>query len=124
MAFEYRIDPLRGIVFATGRGSLTAAEIESVLRRIRRDDQFRSDLPALIDLSGVANLDVSAAEVRDVARNDPFGPGSRRAIVAPTDAVYGVARMYQMLRDDVGEEIEIFRTTPEARHWLGLEDGT
>ena len=44
------------------------------------------------------------------------------AIVANTEAGFGLARMYQALMEGSGTEIKVFRDLHEGRCWLGLSD--
>ena len=46
--------------------------------------------------------------------------GVKIAFVTTSDAAYGLARMYQALRDLSPVEIRVFREMVEARAWLGL----
>jgi hypothetical protein len=77
----------------------------------------------LVDLSDVTRLAVTSDGLRQLmgmfAEADELGYRTRLAIVAPADAVYGVSRMYQLMRgDDVPEEIVVFRRLAEATAWL------
>lgn len=77
----------------------------------------------LVDLSGVSRLSATPAGFISVmalfADIDRLGIPTRLAILAPSDAVFGVSRMYQMLRgDEVPEEVQVFRDRAEAMRWL------
>ena len=51
------------------------------------------------------------------------GHATRAAIVAPSDVLYGVSRMFQTLRGDANpDEVEVFRTLDEANAWLERHD--
>lgn len=65
---------------------------------------------------------VAGQRSRDAKRN--IGPPSRVAIVAPADAVYGMARMYASYREAAAttSQYHICRTMAEAREWLGLRE--
>ncbi len=76
----------------------------------------------LVDLSAVTDLEISAPEVSFLVSIE-HGLGlsealRRRAIIAPTDFVYGMSRMYQALSHESGVEIEVFRNRDEAVTWL------
>ena len=49
-----------------------------------------------------------------------IGPGAKLALVAPQDELFGLGRMYQMLRDSSPVEVRVFRERSEAEEWLGL----
>ena len=64
---------------------------------------------------------ISSAQVREIAYDSPIGPGSRRAIIAPQDVIYGLVRMFITERETPGgkEQIEVFRSPEDAEIWLG-----
>jgi hypothetical protein len=41
-------------------------------------------------------------------------------VVVTSDVLFGMARMYQILRDEPTDELEIFRTLDDALRWLGI----
>ena len=50
---------------------------------------------------------------------DELNVRTRLALVAPADDVFGISRMYQLLRgDSTPEEIAVFRETAKAVAWL------
>ena len=48
-------------------------------------------------------------------RSTPYG-----VIVAPRDVLFGLARMYEILRSGSPVEVRVFRERGEAESWLGL----
>jgi hypothetical protein len=57
-----------------------------------------------------------------MAKLNPFGAGARRALVVTSDVVFGMARMYQILRDESPDELQIFRKVDDAFRWLWIID--
>jgi hypothetical protein len=57
-----------------------------------------------------------------MVRLNPFWAGARRALVITNDVLFGMARMYQLLKDESPDELQIFRNMDEALQWLGLAD--
>jgi hypothetical protein len=50
-----------------------------------------------------------------------FAPSAKRAIVVPDVELFGLARMFEILRDAKGDEgIRVFTKMEEAREWLGV----
>ena len=77
----------------------------------------------LVDLRAVTHLGVTPAGLGELmtmfAPIDGMNVRTRLALVAPADDVFGVSRMYQMLRGDATpEEIAVFREMPKAIAWL------
>jgi hypothetical protein len=57
--------------------------------------------------------------VRALAKR-PFAllPASRRGIVVPSDLGYGMARVYEALRNAQGGAIRVFRDYEQAERWV------
>jgi hypothetical protein len=120
MPVKYRIDvPLR-TVFTTPFGTYTDQDARQHVEDLRNEPDFESDFNQLFDASGVTSVELSGTCVREIASIRMFGEGSRRAFVAGTDVVFGMIRMFEMLRDDFPDQIRVFRDIDDARAWLGL----
>jgi hypothetical protein len=86
------------------------------------DPDFDPSFSQLGDLSAVTGIDITADEVRIVAETSMFSLTARRALVGDSPEVYGLARMFSILRDFRGDrEIRVFRSRKEALAWLLLE---
>jgi hypothetical protein len=70
----------------------------------------------------VAKIAISPVGIRDLGALNPWGQGARRAVVVASDYAYGMARMYQMIREPSQDELEIFRGLEHALDWLGCGD--
>jgi len=120
MAFAYFVDTSRSLVLSRGYGTLTDADLMNHVRALRADAAFRSDMRQLGDFRDVTKIAISSAGVRELSSLNPWGAGSRRAVVVASDYAYGMARMYQMVREPSQDDLEIFRGLAEALDWLGL----
>lgn len=118
MAADYRIDRIRECVFSNASGFLTDEDLLGHQRRLMRDADFRSHLNQLWDLHDLDRIDISANAIRTLARNNPFGNGSRRALVVDSPLSYGLARMFQVYADESPDEVEIFKDHGTAIDWL------
>ncbi|MCL4301119.1 MAG: hypothetical protein KJ077_35635 [Anaerolineae bacterium] len=116
----YYIDPQLRIVFSSLEGVVTDEEALNHEERLCYDPHFEPDFSQLIDCRRVTEVRATNDFIRFIAVRSPFSSKAHRAIVAGTDLVYGLARMYQMLRADE-EQIRVFRDMEEARRWLGIE---
>ncbi|HYY72237.1 MAG TPA: hypothetical protein VE778_01465 [Candidatus Bathyarchaeia archaeon] len=73
----------------------------------------------------VTQFDVTADDVHRFAQSSVFSPVSRRAILMPNDAAFGLGRMYEILRGLEGEKgIRVFRTLEEALDWVFPKSAT
>jgi len=115
---SYRIDTDRKLVVTRIWGAATEDEIFDHGQRLRSDPQFRPDFRQLVDMSELTEILVGSGLIRDASRNQFFSPGVRRAIVAYSEAAFGMARMYAIASEDVGQTIEVFRDMDAAEAWL------
>ncbi len=122
MPGAYTIDLARSLVLSRGWGVLTDRELLAHVRALTADPRFAQHFRQLADLRDVTDLQVTASTIREMVRLNPFGAGSRRALVVTSDVVFGMARMYQILRDESPDEFRIFRKVDGALQWLGLAD--
>jgi hypothetical protein len=122
MPAGYTIDLERSLVLSRGWGVLTDRELLVHVRALTADPHFARNFCQLGDLRDVTDVQITAATIREMVRMNPFWAGARRALVVTNDVVYGMARMYQILRDESPDELEIFRKMDGALQWLGLAD--
>jgi hypothetical protein len=115
-----QIDVARGLVLARGWDTLTDQDVLGSLRAVATDPRFRPDMRHLIDFRDITKLDITSVGVRTAADNRYFGAGARRAFVLGSESAYGMARMYQILRDTAPDTLELFREPEPALEWLGL----
>jgi hypothetical protein len=121
MSATYRIDPERQIVFSTGTGCLTDADMFAHQDRLRADPLFQPHFRQLLDSREVEKFEITPECIRRMARTNPFGDGAKRAFVADRALMYGYARMFEMLTDaHTQDEFRVFTDIAEALKWLGL----
>ncbi|MFL6438808.1 MAG: hypothetical protein ACJ71Q_14610 [Terriglobales bacterium] len=122
MAYRYHIDPDSKTVLISFSGHSSMDEAISLRHELRADPLFRSTLNELVDLGRLSSSDGSFDDfAMRGAQGDPFCRESRRAIVAPTEFSYGMARMYAALRDRDGV-FGVFRSLETACKWLDLDE--
>jgi hypothetical protein len=95
------------------------------LSRVLEHPAYEPGMSAIVDFSDVELGDFSAGAVRrlaDFTRSlEDRLVGNRVAIVAPQPAVFGLARMYGLMRDPP-YEVNVVRESSEAEAWLGRSD--
>ena len=68
-----------------------------------------------------AGFDLSSPDVRNIAfsvvHDQPTPPPARVAFVTPGDADFGLARMFEVFREDPRTEFRVFRDYDEALRW-------
>jgi len=119
MPISYFIDADRALVTTRWWGAVTDHEVLDHNRMLRADRAFESHYRQLVDMTGITELRISTNLIKEIAIDQFFEPGTRRAIVASSDAVFGMARMFALRAENVGQTIEVFRQSAPAEEWLG-----
>jgi len=104
-------------------GAVTDRDLIDAFQRLLRDPAYDASLNDLVDLRDVSQMGITSAGLhRLIGLYDERGPTevhTRNAIVAPTDVLYGVSRMFQTLRGESAlAELEVFRTIGAAEDWI------
>jgi hypothetical protein len=120
MPISYLIDANRALVTTRWWGSVEDQEVLDHNGKLRTDPAFKAEYRQLIDMTGITELRVSTNLIKETALDQFFEPGTRRAVLASSDAVFGMARMFALLADGAGQTIEVFRVLAPAEEWLGL----
>ncbi|MFI5214341.1 MAG: hypothetical protein ACHQU8_07375 [Gemmatimonadales bacterium] len=120
MPGAYTIDESRSIVLSRGWGVTTDRQLLAHVRALAADPRFRPRFNQFGDFRDTTRADISRAGIRQASELNPFGAGSRRAMVVGSDVVYGMIRMYQMTRSERGDELEVFRDADQAFEWIGI----
>ncbi len=126
MPIEAKVDERRGFVEIVLAGDVTDSELSGAVDRFFSETW--SALPlGLLDLRDVEATDVSARLIRKAASRaeshvDPRLESGKFAIVAARDFLFGMARMYEILRSDSPVEVRVFRDRQEALLWLGIAE--
>jgi hypothetical protein len=120
MPISYHIDRTRNLIYSTGAGWLSEEEILDLQQRAQRDPDFSPTFYQLHDLRA-ASFNVSYAGIEQLARTALPKPGSRIAIVVDSTLGFGLARMFESMRFESGEDIGVFREINDARTWLELD---
>lgn len=112
---------------ATFRGAVGDRDLFDAYESLLNDATYDPSLDDLIDLRAVTQMGVTGPGLHRLIamydQRESVGHQTRCAIVAPTDVLYGVSRMFQSLRGaETPDEIEIFRSLDEALVWLARCD--
>jgi hypothetical protein len=125
ITYSYDDSAHRRIV--TFRGPITDRDLLGAYESLLADPGYDSSLDDFIDLRDVTHMGVTSAGLHRLVRmfEDRESPGhvTRSAILAPTDVLYGVSRMFQTMRgEDHPDEIEVFRSLADTMFWLDRRD--
>ena len=119
MRVDRKIDEVERLVTLTVTGELADPELLELAIGVENDPEVKPDFSLLVDLRDADGRNVTSAGVRELAKR-PFAlsPASRRAIVVPTDLSFGMARVYEALREVQAGAIRVFREYEEAVRWV------
>ena len=79
-----------------------------------------ADTSAAEEASGPSEIIRALAAQAVATVDEEVASGSKLALVAQSDELFGLGRMYQTLRDPSPVEVRVFRERSEAEVWLGL----
>lgn len=119
MKLERKVDPVARVVILEVDGDLGDAELMSLTSAVEQAPEVAPDFSLLIDLRRANGRSVSTPGVRALATQPlVLSASARRAVVVPTDLGFGMARMYEMLREGRGGGMRVFRDYDEALRWV------
>ena len=118
MGMNYRIDNGRRIVLTRGWGVISTRDLMDLTSRILLDPRFDPTYRSLADLTDVTEVLVNTMSMAETATTPLFVAGTRRAIVAPSDMVHGMASTFASISARAGHEVRVFRRIPDAEAWL------
>lgn len=115
MPHYYEFDDQHRILLAIAYGHIDADQF----RRLYFDIQSRRDetnpITAILDLTGVTSFNISSKVLRELALHAPIiSDPTLRVVVAPTDYLFGMARMFQIIGSETRKQLKIVRTLNEA----------
>ena len=119
MPAHYKIDKERRLVMTTVFGVVTLADGLAHQEKLRKDPDFDPSFSQLMDYTHVVRFEITAEDVRTLAQQSIFSPHSRRAMLVSGDLAFGLARMFEVLRESFGEQgIRVFRNLDDALDWV------
>ena len=120
MPAKFEIDKLNRIVRSEAWGELTPADLRDHRERLLAHPDFNPDFDQIIDFSDVTSVELTGGQIHSSTLDTLFSSKSRRAFVAPTPTVFGLARMYEtyysMLEN--AASVRIFHDKSSALQWL------
>ena len=124
MPFSYVVHKDLHLVVSTGYDCLSADEIKRCQDQTQGDPDFKPEFDQVVDLRAVTSFNMSSEQARTLARRKIFARASKRAFVAPTPAVFGMARMWEAYSDlsDNPSQIRVFSDLNSALKWLRSEE--
>ena len=117
--FQRTVEAQERLVIVTVSGELDDPGLLRLADEVASAEEASPDYALLVDLRAAIGGQVTPAGVRALVDHPLIlSPRSRRAVVVPTNLGFGLARMYEMLREDRGGAPRAFREFDEARRWV------
>jgi hypothetical protein len=120
MPASYEIDPNRKLVTSRLWDPVTEDELNDHNQRLRTDPAFDPAYRQLVDMTGLTEILVSTKTINQTSIDHFFNPGTLRAFVASSDAIFGMSRKFALQSEGAGQTIHVFRDLRSAEDWLGL----
>jgi hypothetical protein len=127
MPVIYQIDQASKIIRTRCTGNVTIEEVLEHFRVLTQDPECPDRLDVLLDLSEQTsiperdNMDEVAETIRRIRSTVQFGAC---AIIACTDVLFGMLRMFEVFATDYFGAICVFRNKEEAEAWLASQLST
>ena len=124
MPVTYSIDKAQRIIRTKCAGFVTLDQVVDHFRMLEQDPVCPGKLDVLLDLSETTSLPEStqlklvSEEIGRVRTRVQFGAC---AIVANRDALFGMARMFEVFAAERFRATRVFRTHGEAEAWLASQ---
>jgi hypothetical protein len=121
MPHHFEFEPVHRVLLLVLEGNMADEEMLQTDIEIRTLIGNLSPSSGITDASSVTSFNVSSHTIRALARRStPYHHGAPRFLVAPTDYLFGMARMYQISGDR--ERMQVVRSLDEALAALGVEN--
>jgi hypothetical protein len=119
VAITYRFEG--EFLFTTIEGETGYEEVKQYLDELMLDPGFRPGMPGVIDCRRVKSL-FSILDLRRTAADAKTRPEmqvpGRAAVLASSNIVYGLLRMYEVFNEGNPAQIRVFREPEPAMEWL------
>lgn len=123
-AVTYRIDQVKRRIHTRCLGAVTLDEVLQHFADLVRDPDCPARLDVLLDLSEMTSLPTRSkltGVTTEIARVRPRVQFDGCAIIATQDALFGMARMFEVFAENHFGATRVFRTVDEGTRWLELE---
>ncbi len=121
MPITYSFDRELGLVHTRCTGAVTLDEVVAHFRSLESDPLLPSCPNVLLDLAGTESVPESRqlrSVVDELQRMAPRVVFGACAIVATSDALFGMSRMFEVFAERQFSRTHVFRDLSRARSWL------
>ncbi|HVZ74834.1 MAG TPA: hypothetical protein VHJ20_20775 [Polyangia bacterium] len=105
----------------TIEGATSYEDVKAYMDLVVKEPKFRPGMPAIVDCRRVKSL-FSISDLRKTAADARARPEmkvrGRVAVLASSNLIYGLLRMYEVFSEGTPNEMRVFRQPEEAFAWL------
>jgi hypothetical protein len=122
MPYHFDYDPKYRLLRTWFEGEVTDDELVEFYKKAGENVALTDPLCGLTDFSACTRFEVTADTIRRLAKLTPAlpQPSRPRVIVAPTDRMFGMARIFEIEGETTRPNIHVVRTLQEALLILGV----
>jgi hypothetical protein len=122
MSSHFDFDKKNKTIRCRVEGRVTDGSLREHYRTIAQHGAENPTYSGLLDMSGVVSFSVTAETVRELAQLPPAipDPNIPRVIVAGSNQMFGMARMFELQGADARPNLHVVRTEKEAFAILGV----
>ena len=102
-------------------GEFDPLAVKATVAELLQHPDYRPSMDALYDLRGLTLGAVSTEQLQTLSFEiaDPSWDGTKFAMVADDDGVFGLARVYTAVASESGDQLRsVFRSMEAAEAWL------
>lgn len=122
MSITMKIFPERKLGVIKGRGEVSAEEMIRGDLELYNHPDWRNGFNILCDFTEIDQIHLAQVDISRLIESNkihnPLFNQSKLAVAAAKDLVFGLARMWDTLADDLTMKRAVFRSVDEAMEWL------
>ncbi len=123
MPYHFEFDVEHKVLLVVPEGEIVAQDVATFNDSVRQRVSDLQPVGAIIDCSGVTGFNLPGEVLRKAAQPPaPFPADTPRFVVAPTDYLFGMARMYELSAARPKEMLKVVRSMEEALARLGVQN--
>jgi hypothetical protein len=124
MSYRFDFDSTHRILRCRFEGRVTDDELKEYYLAAGRLVAVKDPKLGITDFTAADSVDVSPQTVRELASLPPVMTDQNRirCVVAPSDKVFGLARMFELQDEGIRANLHVVRTMKEALAILGVQE--
>lgn len=127
MTIQLTVLPDRGVAVIRASGEVGLEDVLRGGRVLVSHPDWQQGFRVVLDYRGITRFDMDGGGVKDLVaqdvRHEAFLRGSRCAVIASRDLIFGMSRVWTALSERGVVEGRVFRQAQAALQWLQLEPG-